>query len=96
MIFLNHSLTIAAYEGIRVAINYDGTNTDVMARCNEIITEREVNNSSISLNVGDVALVPRGTPISITVTAPCDTNAIIPLWFFTGRTVSVTTTMVKE
>lgn len=96
MVFLNHSLTIAAYEGVRVAINYDGTNADVMSRCDEIITEREVIDSSVSLNVGDVAVVPKGAPISITVTAPCDSNAIIPPWFFGGRTVSVTTTMVKE
>lgn len=95
-IFLNHSLTIAGYEGVRVAINYDGTNADVMSRCNEILTEREVIDGSVSLNVGDVAAVPRGTPISITVTAPCDSNAIIPAWFYGGRTLSVTTTMVKE
>jgi len=96
MIFLNHSLTIAGYEGVRVAINYDGTNADTMDRCNEIITERKVNNSSVSLSVADVSLVPRGTPITITVTAPCDANAIIPPWFFGGRSLTATTTMVKE
>ena len=74
MIFLHHSLTITGYEGVRVAINYDGTNADVMSRCNEIITDRDVIDSSVSISVGDVAVVPRGTPISITVTAPCDST----------------------
>ena len=78
MIFLNHSLTITGYEGVRVAINYDSTNADVMSRCNEIITERNVYDSNITLSVADVAEVPRGTPITITVSAPCDANAIIP------------------
>jgi hypothetical protein len=43
-----------------------------------------------------VATVPRGTPIAITVSAPCDANAIVAPWFFGGKTLSVTTTMVKE
>lgn len=96
MIFLSHSLTIAGYESVRVAINYDGTNADVISRCDEIINERNVIDSNMLLSVSDVATVPRGTPISITVTAPCDSNAIIPPWFFGGQTLSTTTTMVKE
>jgi hypothetical protein len=31
MIFLDHSLTIASYEGVRLAINYAGNNTDTLA-----------------------------------------------------------------
>jgi hypothetical protein len=30
------------------------------------------------------------------VTAPCDSNMIIPPWFYGGRTLSVTATMAKE
>lgn len=96
MIFLNHSLTIASYESVRVAINYDGTNEDVLDRCNDIITERSVIDSSVDISVADVAAVPRGTPLSVTVSAPCDANAIIPPWFYGGQTMSATTTMVKE
>lgn len=96
MIFLTHSLAIAAYEGVRVGIRYDGTNTEVMDRCEEILTEREVNNPTVTLSVADVAAVPRGTQIALTVTAPCDANAILPLWFYGGMTMTSTTTMVKE
>jgi hypothetical protein len=96
MIFLDHSLTITSYEGVRVAINYDGTNAAVITRCNEIIEEREVEGSNVSLSVGNVAVVPRGQPITVTVTAPCDANAILPLWFYNGQTLTSTTTMVKE
>jgi hypothetical protein len=96
MIFLDHSLTITSYEGVRVAINYDGTNSAVLARCNEIIGEREVADADVSISVGNVATVPRGQPITVTVTAPCDTNAILPLWFYSGQTLTSTTTMVKE
>lgn len=96
MIFLDHSLTITSYEGVRVAINYDATNTDVMARCDEIIDQRSVNDATVAINPDDVANVPRGEPIQVTVTAPCDANAILPPWFYGGRTLTVTTTMVKE
>jgi hypothetical protein len=96
MIFLDHSLTIASYEGVRVAINYDATNASVLARCNQIISNREVQGATISISPANVAAVDRGTPIAITVTAPCNDNMIIPPWFYGGRTLTSTTTMVKE
>jgi hypothetical protein len=96
MIFLDHSLSITSYEGVRVAINYDATNAQVMARCNEIIAERGVADATVSLNPSNVANVQRGFPITITVSAPCDSNAIIPAWFYGGRTLIESTTMVKE
>lgn len=96
MIFLDHSLTIASYEGVRVAINYDGTDSAVLARCNQIVDDRGVADATVSINPGNVASVPRGQPIAITVSAPCDANAILPPWFYGGRTLSVTNTMVKE
>jgi hypothetical protein len=96
MIFLDHGLTITSYEGTRVAINFDGTNADVLARCNQILTQREIADATVSLNPADVANVPRGQQIAVTVTAPCDPNMIVPPWFYGGQTLSTTTTMVKE
>lgn len=96
MIFLDHSLTIASYEGVRVSINYDATDADVLARCNQIIADRGVDGASVSINPANVSNVERGTPIAVTVTAPCDENMLIPPWFYGGRNLSSTTTMVKE
>jgi TadE-like protein len=96
MIFLDHSLTIASYEGVRVAINYDGNNADVITRCNEIIAERDVDDASIAISPANVSTVNRGTPITITVSAPCDANALLPTWFYGGKTLTCSTTMVKE
>jgi hypothetical protein len=67
-----------------------------MARCNELIAERGVDAASISITPANVATAPRGTPIAVTVSAPCDANAILPPWFYGGKTLSSTTTMVKE
>jgi hypothetical protein len=96
MIFLDHSLTIASYEGVRVAINYDGTTAGATARCNQIISQREVAGATVTINPSNVSNVPKGDPIVVTVSAPCDSNMIIPPWFFGGRTLSASTTMVKE
>ncbi|MGD9635511.1 MAG: TadE/TadG family type IV pilus assembly protein, partial [Pirellulales bacterium] len=96
MIFLDHSLTIASYEGVRMAINYDASNASVNNRINQIITERDVHGSQITINPSNVANVKRGERITVTVSAPCDNNAILPLWFYDGRTLTCSTTMVKE
>jgi hypothetical protein len=96
MIFLDHGLTIASYEGVRAAINYDATNSDVTNRANEIITQRSIADASISINPGNVATVAKGQPITVTVSAPSDANMIIPPWFYGGRTLTARITMVKE
>jgi hypothetical protein len=96
MIFLDHGLSIASYEGVRVAINYDGTNATAQARCNQIINGRGIAGSSISFSPSNVAVVDRGTPITVTVSAPCAANAIVPPWFYAGKTLVCSTTMVKE
>jgi Flp pilus assembly protein TadG len=96
MIFLDHSLTIASYEGVRAGINYDGTNADVLARANAIINSRDIKGAKVTLNPTDVASADRGEPIAVTVSAPCNANMIIPPWFYDGRTLRATMTMVKE
>lgn len=96
MIFLDHSLSIAAYEGARVAIAYDATSTKVHDRCDEMIEARDIEGATVSLTPANVATVPRGERVSVTVTAPCDSNMIIPAWFFGGRALSATTVMIKE
>lgn len=96
MIFLNHGLAIASYESVRIAINYDGTNTDVQARYQEIIDSRNIQGATIQISPNDCSQVPRGETIAVTVSAPCDSNTLIPPWFFGGQTLVSTTTMVKE
>ena len=67
MIYLRHSLTIASYEAARVAIDFDGTSTDAIERCEEILDARDVNDADIDLDPDNVESVPRGQPIAVTV-----------------------------
>ena len=56
----------------------------------------DTSGGTISINPRNVATVDRGVPITITVAAPCNANALLPLWFYQGRTLTCATTMVKE
>src|SRR6188474_3473177 len=67
MIFLDHSLTIASYEGVRMGINYDGTNAAVIVRCDQVVDARNVEGATIWIDPSNVGNVDRGTPIKITV-----------------------------
>ncbi len=96
MIFLDHSLEIASYEGVRVAVNFDSTNASVLSRCNEIINERHVVGATVGINPSDVSHVNRGDHITISVSAPCTSNALLPPWFYGGKKLTCSATMVKE
>jgi Flp pilus assembly protein TadG len=96
MVFLNHTLTIAAYEGTRVAIQPDGTTAAATAQTNSVLTARAVAGTSVSVNPADVQSVSPGTPITVTASATCDANTLIPTLFYSGKTLTATCTMVKE
>lgn len=96
MIFLDHTLVISGYEAIRVAIQTDGTTTEARDRATALLTARNVQQPTITFTPANVANVDRGQPVSVEVTAPCDANAVIPPWFFGGRTLSSKITMIKE
>ena len=96
MIFVEQALCVAGYEGVRLAIQGDATNDDVIARCEEFLGNRQVVGATISIEPDDVSVVESGQPIAITVSAPSDDNAVGPPMFFWGTTLSVKSTMVKE
>lgn len=96
MAFLNQTLSVASYEGARHAIQYNATNQSTMQHSEVILTSRSVNGATVSFSPPDVSAVPAGTWITVTVSARCDENSGTPLKFFNGRTITTTSTMVKE
>ncbi|MBX3440076.1 MAG: hypothetical protein KF861_21480 [Planctomycetaceae bacterium] len=96
MVFLKESLTVAAYEGSRVALSPNATAEDVVARCQEVLAERKVQAGAVQLTPSVPAAAEPGTPIEIEVTAPCAANAIIRVWFYGGTTVRGSSTVMKE
>jgi Flp pilus assembly protein TadG len=96
MIYVDQTLAIASYEGVREAIRFDATNDEVEAQCEALLTARRVSGGAIEIDPPDVAQVPRGTEISITVSAPCGENSVLTAWFFDDKTLTETSKMVKE
>lgn len=96
MIFLKQSLTVAAYEGVRTALEDQAIARDVRRTGQQILTQRRVQGGAIAVNPSNIPAVPTGQYITVTVSAPADRNSVIPGSFFRGRTLTASATMMKE
>ena len=96
MVFVKQALTVAAYEGSRVAIGQDKSTSDVQTAVDRILIERRINGATLTMQPGNPNAVNEGEYLSVTVTAPAASNAVIPVTFYRGRTLSATATMMKE
>jgi Flp pilus assembly protein TadG len=95
-LFLKQSLTVAAYEGVRTAIQKGGTAAAVQAKCGQVLTERRVQGSQVTVNPADISTLQKGDFVNVTVSAPCPPNSPVPTAFYRGRTLSTTATMMIE
>ena len=95
MIFVKQSLHIAAYEGMRLAVQEDVPTTDVIARTQQVLDERRVHDSNITFDPANPETLDRGTTFTMTIDAPAASNSPIALRFFDGDLESFVT-MVKE
>jgi Flp pilus assembly protein TadG len=96
MVFLKQSLSIAAYEGARVALTQNATPANVQRTAQQILSERRVNGGTVSLDPANLNAIQQGQFITVTVTAPAASNNSIPLRFYRGRTLTGSATMMKE
>jgi Flp pilus assembly protein TadG len=95
-IFLKQSLTVAAYEGVRMALVEGATVSNVQTACNQVLADRKIEGATVSVSpVGIEALQP-GDYVDVTVTAPCSENSVVPANFYRGRTLSATASMMIE
>lgn len=95
MIFLRQSLSIAAYEGVRVAIRSDTrSNRAPLDRSRQVLEERGIDGYA-QVGPGRVGVVPPGEIVHVTVGARVARNAVLPLRFFSG-TLTATARMIKE
>lgn len=94
MIFLKQTATICAYEAARRMAHPEGDEASGLARVQQVATSRGVANVTTSFTpTGDLA---RGTEFTCQVSIPSGANAILPPWFFGGKTLEGRVTMVKE
>lgn len=94
-VFLRQSLNLAAYEAAKI-VTRPGTNESLArTRATEILAIRKVNTSTLTISPTVTTATPRGTQVTVTVSAPASNLSYGPVQFMTGRTLSSTVVMVR-
>lgn len=96
MVFLKQSLACAAYEGAHTALMPDATAADVRRVAEGILADRRIQGGVVQVTPGNLASLPEGEYLEVTISAPTDRNGMIPGRFFRGQTLSSTAVMMKE
>jgi Flp pilus assembly protein TadG len=95
-LFLKQSLTVAAYEGVRTAIEEGATKANVQSACDQILADRKIKGATVTLKPSNIAALEPGDFIDVTVTAPCGPNSVVPAAFYRGRSLKATASMMIE
>lgn len=95
-IYLRQTLTIAAYEGARVACHPQGMTADARSAAERILTERRINGGSIATNPSNFDGAGKGTVIQVSVTAPVGANSLLRFGLFGSSQLTGDCSMRKE
>lgn len=96
MVFHKQSLSIASYEGAKIATSPGTTDSQARARVQEILNARGLSNTTISITPALTGLTPRGTMITVAVTSDDTASGVLSVRMFTPRTLQNQTTMVRQ
>ena len=96
LIFLRQALQTTAYEAVRAAVAPNGTAESVLGCAQEMLRERHVQQGTVQLRPSDPAQAAKGAPVTVTVTAPLDSNRLMPPWFFRSGDFTASCVMLKE
>ncbi len=96
LIFTKQALVASAYEGVKVAVAQDATTAEVLAATQSVLDGRTLNGTTVEIDPSNFSNLARGEFVTVTVSCPGDANSVFPFGPFQGRTVSVSSVMVKE
>jgi hypothetical protein len=95
-LFLKQSLTVASYEGVRTALAERNVPGSVQTACNQILKDRKVQGAKITIKPNDLTKLKPGDYVDITISAPCNSNSVVPATFYRGKTLTATASMMIE
>jgi hypothetical protein len=101
-IFFKQSVSLVAYEGARLATRRSATSANVIARCQQMMRERRIDNGEVILSPGTIDNLPPTTPITLIIRANRSTfgmgrySAQSGQFEQTAATVTGTSTMLRE
>lgn len=96
IIFVKQALVQAAYEGVREAVREDGNPELGRQRAFEILTARGIQDGTVSISPTINPETPKGTLITVTVTAPRTAKAVVPFDFLHEGRLESSASMNKE
>lgn len=96
LIFLKQSLSTAAYESCRTAIQSSTTTVVSRSVGAAVLDSRGVKSYTIEFSPLDVGIAARGTVITATVKANCAANSIVKNGYSLTGTATTSVVMIKE
>lgn len=93
---LQQSIDIASYESVRTSLLPRSTTTLVKKTADTFLKNRNTKNATVSISPSNFETAPIGTTITVTISCPSDQNLPVPPFFFSGRTIIGSCSMMKE
>lgn len=95
MIYLKQALKIAAAESAK-SVTQPGVNeTAARSRAKQVLDARSIDDAVISISPAVDSSTKRGTIITVTVTAPANSNTIGISWYSKNKTLESSVVMVR-
>lgn len=96
LIFLRQALVQSAYETVKESVRTNGTEAAGRVRGEQVLSFRNIKDFSITLSPSNIDGLEPGTPVTVTVSAPGDSNTVFPFGPFKNQLITVQATMIKE
>jgi Flp pilus assembly protein TadG len=96
LIFLRQSMVQAGYEAAKLASRPNARAIDAKSRAEGVLSALGISSGCVVLNPSVTEGLARGTDIQVTVTAPMNSNSLVPFAPFAGQSLSISMTSVKR
>ena len=93
---LQQSMDIASYEAVRTSLLPKSSSTLVRTTAETFLKNRTTKGATVSISPSNFETSPIGTTITVSITAPSDQNLPVSPFFFRGRSVVGSCSMMKE
>ena len=96
MVHNKQALATAAYECTGVAISATGTDAEVQSRATDILDQLGIVGGSVTTTPASIEGIPRGTQITVTVSAPVAGNSLVTMPNYGPENLEARCVMLKE
>lgn len=93
---LQQSIDIASYEAVRTSLLPKSSSTLVRTTAEKFLTNRNTKGATVSISPANFETAPIGTTITVSISAPSDQNLPVSPFFFRGRNIVGSCSMMKE